>query len=270
MLKYSEILPLMLGKGFSVVAETDKKLAVRSDALDQPIYLNKTAGDSASTIVIHPQLDSLRDNLLSIHGVKSNGDQWYHSSNMKLFPKRINKGKTPIAYGIPFGIESERVLNEFLWALQGNDLTDGNPFDDIAAAEQELSGCDETTRESLIEARIGQGQFRAKLIEYWGGCAVTGCDFIPVLIASHARPWRDSSNSDRLNPFNGLLLTPNLDKAFDQGFITFENNGRVLISPRLNESTRLALGITDQLKLRSIDAKHYPYFQWHRSHVFLK
>jgi putative restriction endonuclease len=83
----------------------------------------------------------------------------------------------------------------------------------------------------LIKARIGQGAFRAKLIVLWGSCAVTGYKDLNLLVASHIKPWSVSSNSERLDVYNGLLLVPNLDKAFDSGFISFKESGEIMISP---------------------------------------
>ena len=90
--------------------------------------------------------------------------------------------------------------------------------------DQLRSQIDETQKSTLINARVGQGQFRKKLIDYWNGCAVTGFTDTRFLVASHIKPWRSSSDRDRLNEFNGLLLLPNLDKAFDLGFISFNFN----------------------------------------------
>jgi hypothetical protein len=69
-----------------------------------------------------------------------------------------------------------------------------------------------TTRDALVQARVGQGSFRAALIKVWGGrCAVTGCAELAVLRASHVKPWRLSDDAERLDSANGLLLTANLD-----------------------------------------------------------
>jgi putative restriction endonuclease len=51
------------------------------------------------------------------------------------------------------------------------------------------------------------------------------------LVASHCKPWRDSSNEERINGENGLLLTPTIDHLFDRGFIGFEDNGTLILSP---------------------------------------
>ena len=89
--------------------------------------------------------------------------------------------------------------------------------------EQDLDAifADETTTETekknLVSTRIGQGQFRKDLIDYWKGCAATGYRNSRLLIASHIKPWRLADHQERLDPYNGLLLVPNLDKAFDLG-----------------------------------------------------
>lgn len=89
-----------------------------------------------------------------------------------------------------------------------------------------------TTKMQLINARIGQGIFREEVLKRAGGiCEVTGVDNRAMLIASHIHPWAadDATNKDRLDPNNGLSLTPNLDKLFDRGFISFNDEGRLLI-----------------------------------------
>ncbi len=271
MLSYEEISKLLLAAHFHIANETSKKIALRSNLLRNPLYINKTAGTSPSTIIIHPAHESLKENLSSIKEVISHSDYWYHSSNMTLFPKRLNRGKNAIGYGIPFGFESETSLKNFIKALitDDNDESD-NPFADIKAAEIQLSKVSETIREALIEARIGQGPYRKKLSEYWGGCAVTGCKSIELLIASHAKSWKKSDNYERLDHFNGLLLTPNLDKAFDKGYITFKDNREIILSSILSNSSKETLGINESMKLNKIDPKHCPYLEWHRQNIFKK
>ncbi len=67
-------------------------------------------------------------------------------------------------------------------------------------------------------------------MSYWKGCAVTGADCIPLLKASHIKPWCESNNKERLDVFNGLLLSPNIDAAFDTGYITFDLHGKIVLS----------------------------------------
>lgn len=106
------------------------------------------------------------------------------------------------------------------------------------------------------------------LIEYWRGCSITGCEIVEILVASHIKPWRCSDNKERLDVFNGLLLTPNFDKLFDKGLITFKDNGQILYSQRINEKSRTILGLNDSFKLHPIRTEHIPYLQYHRDLIF--
>ncbi len=122
-----------------------------------------------------------------------------------------------------------------------------------------------TERHDLIKCRIGQGTFRQKLIAYWKACAVTGAKDTGLLVASHIKPWRTCSNAERLNPFNGLLLTPNLDRAFDAGLITFRLDGHILLSPLLTDPQKLGIEVDMQVVLAS---QHEPFMGFHRNSVF--
>jgi predicted restriction endonuclease len=127
---------------------------------------------------------------------------------------------------------------------------------------------DATEREVLALARVGQGVFRANVIEAWGlgeVCAVTGTRLRSLLIASHVRPWRDCrTRNERLDGANGILLCAHLDRLFDQGFVSFTNDGGIVFGRTLQEdieaSTDLAmLGVTPQsrLNLAHIDPTSY-------------
>jgi len=256
-------------RGYLRDKETDKKILFLSPKDRPPLYLNKTAGSSPSSVIVHPQYLSIRDKLLELKGVKSK-DVRYHSSNMRDFPQRVNRGKTPTPYGVPFGFESEGSLRSFLDYLAGKVDAVPDLLDDLAAESQSLSGLAETEREALTKSRIGQGLFRQKLIKYWGRCAVTGCDALSLLRASHIKPWRDASNSERLDHFNGLLLNPNMDAAFDQGMVSFTDSGKIMISPALSDAHAKALGILATMQLSNVDAEHLPFLRHHRNNVFIK
>ncbi len=122
-----------------------------------------------------------------------------------------------------------------------------------------------TERINLVKCRIGQGTFRQRVITHWASCSVTGYTDTSMLVASHIKPWRACTNSERLDPFNGLLLTPNIDRAFDGGLITFDEQGRILLSNLLTEPQKL--GITGELYV-SLSSEHQPFMSFHRSVVF--
>jgi putative restriction endonuclease len=89
------------------------------------------------------------------------------------------------------------------------------------------------------------------------------------LRASHAKPWADSSDIERLDVFNGLLLAAHWDAAFDSGLITVSTSGHVVPSPALSDATKEVLRLSDVLQIR-VQAQHEPYLAWHRERVFKK
>lgn len=131
-----------------------------------------------------------------------------------------------------------------------------------------------TTTEALrlTKQRVGQDLYRKALMDYWGGaCAVSGLYIPELLRASHAKPWADcASDAERLDVFNGFLLSAQLDALFDSGLITFDDEGALQPSPRLNPFHRVLLGLAEDppLQLRWISPQHLPYLAWHRQHVF--
>lgn len=127
-----------------------------------------------------------------------------------------------------------------------------------------------TEIERLVIQRVGQDLFRQGLLEYWDGrCAVTGLAVPELLRASHIKPWADcDSNAERLDIFNGLLLAPHLDAAFDQGFITFGDDGAVLVSCALAQEDRRVLSIGTGQRASGLVDGHRRYLTWHRSRVF--
>jgi putative restriction endonuclease len=122
-----------------------------------------------------------------------------------------------------------------------------------------------TERQELVRSRVGQGRFRSLVLEHWGRCAVTGYDDPALLVASHIKPWRLSTNPERLDGYNGLLLNPTFDKVFDLGLISFEVNGALCVSPRLRQPAVLGVLIGARVELSK---RHERYMEFHREIVF--
>ena len=97
---------------------------------------------------------------------------------------------------------------------------------------------------------------------------LTGLKTTALLRASHIKPWKDASPAEKTDPYNGLLLAAHLDAAFDAGLITFQDNGRITLSPNLSPADALLLGIHSELRLRNVAAQHTPYLRFHRQEVF--
>jgi hypothetical protein len=130
----------------------------------------------------------------------------------------------------------------------------------------------ETTREQLVLARRGQGRFRQEVTRIETHCRVTGVNRPEHLIASHCKPWRDSDNAERLDGENGLLLTPSIDHLFDRGFISFENNGDLLVSRVAHEFSLRKMGVPVGVRFNAgtFSDGQRRYLDFHRAAVFLQ
>lgn len=129
----------------------------------------------------------------------------------------------------------------------------------------------ETEKDALIKSRIGQGNFRQKIVAKYGGkCIITGIMFKRILIASHIKPWAVSTNEERLDSENGFLLSPTYDKLFDLGLISFKDNGNILISKLLDSDTLEKVRLD---KSQVYDTKPTPSLtrnlEYHRDVVFV-
>lgn len=158
------------------------------------------------------------------------------NDEIHLFYRDIHH--TPFVYCGQIHLKEHRRLSsspsQFVSSV-GNKSQRPDIFDDIEAHKDEFKSLDQTEKESIVKSRIGQGLFRDGVVEVWGSCSVTGLGNLSVVRASHIKPWRDSSNQERLDPMNGLLLQPTLDHLFDLGLITFDEAGIAMISPQLSQ-----------------------------------
>jgi putative restriction endonuclease len=127
-----------------------------------------------------------------------------------------------------------------------------------------------TEKKNLILSRIGQGKYKKDLIEYWKGCSLLKYSQINFLVASHIKPWKDSTNEERLDKFNGLLLLPNQDRLFDRGYISFNKNGKIILSDILTQEDKAILGINENYKLIKFENNHKNYLEFHRDLIFIK
>ena len=149
-----------------------------------------------------------------------------------------------------------------------------NDYQQAVAAElAELPvGIAGTEVERMVRQRVGQNKFRDAMMDYWGGaCAVTGVAIPEVLRASHAKPWAECvTDAERLDVFNGFLLSANLDALFDRFLISFDDQGVLVIAPALAGIDLQPLGISPGMKLRWVNALHQPYLAMHRSRLQLR
>ena len=155
-----------------------------------------------------------------------------------------------------------------------SDFTKGITEDDEEKIEQTQKAIEgrtdigPTEKQQLVLSRRGQGVFKANVRLNETKCRLTGVTDPRLLIASHIKPCVDSSDKEKLDGCNGLLLSPHADRLFDRGLLSFENDGTVLISPILDRA------ILPQGGLDKITAVGSPeqctHLEYHRSERFKK
>ena len=144
-----------------------------------------------------------------------------------------------------------------------NEIEEVKIFEEINTANIES-----TEKEQLIKARKGQGKFRQNVEKLENKCRVTGISAKNLLIASHIKPWRKSSNLERLDGNNGLLLSPHIDKLFDQGWISFLANGDLIFANNEVVTILRLWGINLPINVGSFSNKQIEYLKYHNQNVY--
>lgn len=135
--------------------------------------------------------------------------------------------------------------------------------DALAELPQSTRG---TEVERMVRQRVGQDAYRKAMLDYWGNaCAVTGLQLPEILRASHAKPWAEcATDLERLDVYNGFLLTANLDALFDRFLISFDTDGKILISGTISLQQLGLLNINNEMKLRWVSKEYESYLVLHR------
>lgn len=120
----------------------------------------------------------------------------------------------------------------------------------------------------LTKSRRGQGIFKANVRLVEDHCRVTGVTNVKHLRASHIKPWAVSDNDEKLDGFNGLLLSPHVDHLFDRGFISFRDTGDILVSKELNPMILDQWSISKDRNVGVFRSNHSKYLEYHRDSVF--
>jgi hypothetical protein len=125
-----------------------------------------------------------------------------------------------------------------------------------------------TFKEQIVRARRGQGVFRANVLLREEYCRVTRVSEPRHLKASHIKPWRDATDTERLDGSNGLLLSPHIDHLFDQGYITFSSSQELVIVPEVRDKLLDAWGIDEGVRVGEFSREQNSYLDYHRTNVF--
>lgn len=129
-----------------------------------------------------------------------------------------------------------------------------------------LQGMD---KEAVVKMRVNQGIFKEQLLCRYSHCCLCNVTQKDFLIASHIKPWKDSDENERLDIENGLLLCPNHDKAFDRGYISFDDNGLIIISDELDDKNRVFLNLRQDMSI-NLTEENRKYLKYHRKNIMMR
>ena len=121
----------------------------------------------------------------------------------------------------------------------------------------------ETVKKQLVNARIGQGKFRLNTYAIEPRCRLTDVSDLDFLTASHIKPWKDCDNQERLDGSNGLMLAPHVDRLFDRGWISFEDNGDVIVAKNAIPVFK-AWGLSETKNVGEFTDAQRVYLSYHR------
>lgn len=185
--------------------------------------------------------------------------------NIDINANRHNKEYFFDLFTIPNRLENNLILQQNQELIQ-----DINQQEiDLINQVQNLPNLTQTEKNQIVAARIGQGFFRRTLILECGYCPISQVDETALLIASHIKPWRDSNNVERINPKNGILLTPTYDKLFDKGYISFTDDKRLLVSDILSNENKQRLNISANTLYPTLPVNgREEFLNYHRNNIF--
>jgi hypothetical protein len=217
--------------------------------------------DARQALIVHPATEALYSEITAVNDlIFSPRVRFFHHQALVRFPRRDN-GSGLIHYGIPFGAATESALLRLIETLAAAERPSGQAMTRVPEFT-----VTETESDILATARRGQGRFRADLLNFWRGqCAVTDVSMPESLRASQIKPWQHSTDRERLDVFNGLLLAVHLDALFDRSLVSFGESGELLVSKRVSGKERAVFGLIALNRKILVSAGHLEYLHHHRT-----
>lgn len=207
-----------------------------------------------------PNIESLKSRIaegFNIYNIESNNAFLLSEANRTK--KIIGAGQHPLWYGNP------EIKDEVVKYITEQEESQQQVIENITS--EKLIGKE---KEMLIKARVNQGKFRELVKEkFKNKCALCEINMNELLIASHIKPWSVSTDTEKLNENNGLLLCSIHDKLFDSGLISFDEEGNILISSKLDKTNQIYSNIRENMKI-DIDEHNSIFLKYHRDNIFQK
>jgi len=221
--------------------------------------------------------DYIDGNLLFWEGEKK------HRSDRRIISARANgdeihlfyrwQGKMPFTYlGIIWLLHSDvrdDSPSKFIFRIEHFPAAAIDALDDLIEHQNEIESMPDEDAHQLRKSRIGRGRFRNLLVQRWGGCAATDLREVTLLRASHIKPWRDCTNTERMDVNNGLLMAPHFASMFRTGYISFAAGGSIILSDALQHEQFSCLKPNGDEALSYNGKKLQQYLRHHRENILL-
>ena len=183
-----------------------------------------------------------------------------------IYAEKVGNEKAPLFYWklfVDFDAIWQRKSDPFVF-------TYGKSKDKAEPTKTPNNKKEEENKKIVRQAREGQGKYREQLLEQCHFCPVTMISDERLLIASHIKPWAASNDTEKIDPYNGYMLSPMIDKVFDRGFITFTDSRHIVLSEFISPYTWKQIGLKNDTfyKALQMDDKRIEYLKFHHESVF--
>lgn len=183
-----------------------------------------------------------------------------------IYAEKVGNEKAPLFYWKLF------VDFDAIWQRKSDPLvfTYGKSKDKAEPTKTPNNKKEEENKKIVRQAREGQGKYREQLLEQCHFCPVTMISDERLLIASHIKPWAASNDTEKIDPYNGYMLSPMIDKLFDRGFIIFTDSRHIVLSEFISPYTWKQIGLKNDTfyKALQMDDKRIEYLKFHHESVF--
>ncbi|WP_283387943.1 HNH endonuclease [Parasutterella excrementihominis] len=270
---------VLLENGFELHSQTKKVRRFKNEKLGLPLTIEDLS--DVFNVWVMP-LDITSENL--------KGCQEKYEVNVGR-NSNIHKIKDPILRKLyrdqpvakfQVNTESQAVRCDFLRAVLAEYLRNAGSAAYSSLQEQTGAGSlrgeekltdytDNPIKIAQTKVRTFQDKLRRSLLEKISKCELTTLEMPELLVASHIKPVKDCTEEEMQDLDNVLLLSPNMDSLFDRGFISFREDGYILLSPQISSFSRSRLGLSEDMRLlRHLTAKTKNYLKYHRENIFRK
>lgn len=147
------------------------------------------------------------------------------------------------------------------------DAYENKQLAEITEIEKGLEKLEGLEKETIIKGRVNQNKFRENLLKRYKRCCLCQVNDEHFLRASHIKPWSVSAGTEKLDVDNGLLLCPDHDMLFDKGYISFVDDGSIMISDQVSDINRMMLNINPKMKI-NVTEGNIEYIRYHREKIY--